>query len=412
LHIKEQNPDYSQSMNILYNHRTMGRGAEGLHIVSIVRALEKLGHKVTVVSPPGIDPMKNFGSAPLDKSKTGATRVKGLNRTWKWVSKHAPQILFEFLEILYNYRAWKALKARVKNHSIDAVYERYAFFLFAGGLFSKKHNIPYIIEANEVSGIPRARPQILQRLAAKIERKNFKRAASVLTVSSFLKQKMMEANGCNPDSIVVMPNAIDPERFQGTRRRNQIRKQYGISNAIVFGFAGWFDAWDRLDFLLDTFEMLRARNQKVALLLVGDGANSESLERSIAEKKLAQCVHMTGVVPHHEVLHYLDAIDVAVLPHSNSFGSPIVLFEFMALGKPMVVPRLAPLTDVVTHGENGLIFEPLNTEQCLQCMEQLAGNRGLIEQLGTTARQNTFERHTWEQHARSIEKIILSHKNA
>ena len=36
-------------LNILYHHRTQGRGAEGVHITSIVRALQAMGHSVTVL---------------------------------------------------------------------------------------------------------------------------------------------------------------------------------------------------------------------------------------------------------------------------------------------------------------------------------------------------------------------------
>ena len=55
-------------LRVLYHHRTQGRGAEGLHVASIVRALQAQGHQVTVVSPPGIDPLDPASSAPVDKA--------------------------------------------------------------------------------------------------------------------------------------------------------------------------------------------------------------------------------------------------------------------------------------------------------------------------------------------------------
>jgi len=37
-------------MRILYHHRTLGDGAEGIHIAEMVNAFRKLGHEVQVVS--------------------------------------------------------------------------------------------------------------------------------------------------------------------------------------------------------------------------------------------------------------------------------------------------------------------------------------------------------------------------
>ncbi|HEX8984155.1 MAG TPA: hypothetical protein VF767_01935, partial [Bryobacteraceae bacterium] len=70
-------------MHFLYHHRTAGRGAEGNHIMNVVRALEAEGHTVTVLSPPGVDPRRSAGAAPLDK---GATAASGADRLWKFVS--------------------------------------------------------------------------------------------------------------------------------------------------------------------------------------------------------------------------------------------------------------------------------------------------------------------------------------
>ena len=74
-------------MNILYHHRTQGRGAEGVHIMSIVNALESLGHDVTLLSPPGIDPRSTAGNAPVDKSEV---ETSGVHTLYKLISRAIP----------------------------------------------------------------------------------------------------------------------------------------------------------------------------------------------------------------------------------------------------------------------------------------------------------------------------------
>ena len=61
-------------------------------------------------------------------------------------------------------------------------------------------------------------------------------------------------------------------------------------------------------------------------------------------------------MPRDDVPAYIDAMDICVLPDSNAFGSPIALFEFMAMGKPCVVPDLGPMRDVIEDNATGIMF--------------------------------------------------------
>ena len=43
-------------MNILFHHRTRGKGAEGVHIRGVTKGLRDLGHNVSILSLPGAEP--------------------------------------------------------------------------------------------------------------------------------------------------------------------------------------------------------------------------------------------------------------------------------------------------------------------------------------------------------------------
>ena len=172
-------------MKILYNHRTQARGAEGTHITNIVRCLRELGHEVDVLSPPGIDPFSKSNSVPVDKSRV---KTRGLATIWKSLSKYAPGVVFEVLEIAYNISLWFRMAKILRNKRYDAVYERYAFFMLAGAVLARKHEIPFFLEMNEVSGVKtRSRPQLLAGLCLSYEKKLLSRCATVFVVSSTLE---------------------------------------------------------------------------------------------------------------------------------------------------------------------------------------------------------------------------------
>jgi glycosyltransferase involved in cell wall biosynthesis len=389
----------SQQLNILYHHRTQGRGAEGVHITSIVKALKAQGHTVTIVSPPGIDPLQHAGNAPVDKSNV---KTSGLDTIWKFISKYLPNFLFEIIEILYNIPANQRLSKELDLNHYDLIYERYAFFMFAGARLATKHKIPFVLEANEVSGIKeRARKQSFNKLCNRIERYIFCRCTSIHTVSSYLKQMILK-QGIIDTKVVVTPNAIDPEKFSGARDAGDLIDKYHLKGKVVLGFAGWFDHWDRLDLLVDVFRKLKVVNVNLMLVLVGDGAVLDDVKKKLCEFHLENDVILTGAVSRLEVHHYLSLFDIAVITHSNEFGSPVVMFEFMGLKIPIVAPRLMPVTDVLSDNENALLFDVLDMDQLQSRLEGLIENKELQEKLAEQAYRKLLKDHTWSSNARDI----------
>lgn len=386
-------------LNILYHHRTQGRGAEGVHIVSIVQALQAMGHSVTVLSPPGVDPLDPKHSAPVDKSQV---KTGGVQTLWKWISRHLPNFLFELAEIGYNLPAWLRLRRLLATQKFDLIYERYAFFLVSGAVLARRHGIPFVLEANEVSGIAhRARPQSYPRLCAWFERILFSRCTGIHTVSSKLKQMILQQKV--PDERVhVVPNAFNIAKIKTHGKNPALISEHHLEKKLVLGFAGWFDRWDRLDFFVEVFRELRKKHDNLHMVLIGDGPVLTEIRQLIARDGLIPHVTFTGPVARDRIYEYLSLIDIAVLPHSNDFGSPVVMFEFMGLKIPVVAPFLPPIEDVHTQGETAMLFEPLNAEKCLQAIERLITNPALRQQTAQRAFQKLQSNHTWHRNAALI----------
>ena len=101
-------------------------------------------------------------------------------------------------------------------------------------------------------------------------------------------------------------------------------------------------------------------------------------------------------------------MDVCVIPHSNPFGSPVVLFEFMACGKPVVAPDLLPIRDVLVHNQTGLLFPPADRSSLKEALLLLADNASLRSRIGAAARSCILEQHTWEP---KVRKILAFHRD-
>ncbi|RDH83775.1 MAG: hypothetical protein DIZ80_06455 [endosymbiont of Galathealinum brachiosum] len=389
-------------MRILYHHRTQGRGAEGVHIVSIVKALESLGHDVTVLSPAGVNPLKNAGNAPVDKSDV---KTSGIDSVWKFISKNLPNFIFEFIEIFYNIPASIRLEKELSNNNYDIIYERYAFYLVAGAIKAKKYKIPFVLEANEVSGIEdRARKQIFKKLCDSFERFLFIRCSSILTVSSFLKQKIIK-QGVSTDLVHVVPNAIDVTKFHHNIKNDDLKNKFNIGSSVVIGFAGWFDDWDRLDLLIEVFNGL-TKNYPVKLLLIGDGEVLNNVKSKAKEYKIESDIILTGAVDRLDVQRYLSLLDIAIITHSNDFGSPVVMFEFMGLKIPVIAPDLMPILDVLENDKTALIFKALDMKALKLNIIKLLEDKDKRNQISSAAYVKLIDNHTWEKNAQMIISTI------
>lgn len=388
-----------ESMNVIYHFRTRGTGAEGVHIAGIAKALEKLGYGVQFVSPTGIDPRKSAGSNPFGEKKA----KKSLSSR---ILSKCPDVIFELLEIAYNFFAWNKIRKALQAGSCTFIYERHAFFLCATAMLAKSRNIPLVVEVNELVGDQRIRKQpLLSPLARLADKITFRRASLITVVSPHLK-KRIESYGIAAEKIKVIPNAVAAEEYATPHDGGEIREQLQLKkDDVLIGFIGWFVEWHRLDLFLKVFAKIHREFPQTKLALVGDGKLKGELQAQIAEEKIEQAVLFVNAVPHHEIPRYIATFDIAVVPHSNEYRSPIKLFEYMAEAKAVIAPRTEPIEMIVRHGENGMLFEPLSEQKIADCLRTLVKDAEKRQQLGTKAREDILAKHTWLNNA----KVIVQH---
>lgn len=369
--------------------------------MSVVTALRELGHQVRVLSPAGVDPFSK-DTAPVDKVRT---KVKGISWMWRFFSRHFPNWLFEVAEIAYNVPAYFRVSRALREQQHDLVYERYAFFLVAGAFAATRRGVPFLLEVNEVSGIPdRARRQSFLALCNAFERVLFRRCSRIHAVSSYLADRAV-AVGARPDQLVVVPNGFDLRWVPRALRGNELRQRFGLDGTFVLGFAGWFDEWDRLASLVEVLARLLEHSRDFRLCVIGDGRGRAAAEARASEIGIADKVVFTGAVSRSDVYDHLSMLDVGILPHSNTFGSPMIMFEMMGLGIPLVLPRLPPIEDVHMNGETALLFEPLNVEECSECVLSLFSDESLRKRIAATAQAKLLEEHSW---IRTVDHILSS----
>lgn len=382
-------------MRILYHHRTRGRHVEGVHIRGIVHALRELGHEVTVMSFPGADPEHE----PAAQANSGRGRLAG-------AIARLPGVLFEMLELGYNLVTLLRMGAAIRRLRPQLIYERYSLFLFATVWLARWRGIPLVLEINDSALVERVRPLRLRRLARHIEGWCLRSCTGLVFISTYFHAQAEAAYGSIAPSV-ISPNAADLARFDpGRFDRARLRAERGVADRVVCGHIGVFAHWHGVDAFVEAIAVRLAEAPQLALLLVGDGRTLPAVRTLVAERGLADRVLLPGRVAHDEIAAWIACMDYAVLPDSNQYGSPMKLFEFMAMGVAVVAPDYAPVAEVIRDGHTGWLFPQREVAVCVQRVLDLAAREGERQQVGAAARNYIARERQWRNNAEQLLTLL------
>lgn len=151
--------------------------------------------------------------------------------------------------------------------------------------------------------------------------------------------------------MLVAPNGYDESIFVRDLDTASIKKEYGIpSDRPVVLYSGNLLEWKGVHILLEA-----SKNFPDALFVIV-GGSTESQE-ALKKKFSGQNIMWVSHVLQREVVRYLHMADILVLPnipsiqHSEFATSPIKLFEYMAMGKPILASDLPSIRSIVSDNE-------------------------------------------------------------
>ena len=372
-------------MRILYSHRIQSHDGQRVHIDEMIGALRAAGHEVQVVGPPTYD-QASFGGS--------SARVDALRR-------HLPRVIAELAELAYNVAAIPRLARAWRAFEPDLVYERYNLFHLAGSWLARRHGALLFLEVNAPLAAERARHGglRLKALARLVERMTWRSASRVLPVTAVLAE-VVASSGVDRRRIIVIANAIVPERFA-----DRIAALGTQGQPPLLGFVGFVREWHGLNAVLDA---MAADPLPLDLTVVGDGPARPALERQAAALGLGTRVRFLGLVPHEQVPALVGDFAIALQPQVTDYASPLKIFEYMAAGCAIVAPDQPNIREILMHEETALLFDPMRPGAMWEAVRRLADDAALRARLGEAARRQVLAQHTWVGNARRVVALATS----
>jgi glycosyltransferase involved in cell wall biosynthesis len=296
---------------------------------------------------------------------------------------------------------------RALNHAgpFDALYERYSLWSYAGMRYAQSFRIPGLLEVNAPLIVEQSthRTLVHQQVAETIASRVFGAASTLFAVSEAV-EAYLQPFCASHQSICVLPNGVDPQRFQPAAPPRPERP-------FTIGFVGSLKPWHGLPTLITAFDLLYRRMPEARLMIIGDGPERPILEANVEGRELQDSVIFTGSVPPGQIPQMLHQLDVAVAPYAHgdqAYFSPLKVFEYMACGLPVVAGAVGQLKTIIQHQQNGLLYPPGDAAMLSEWLWRLANQPSLVAQLGAQARATILAKHTWE----SVTATIVRHAKA
>ena len=373
--------------------------ANGVHTMETCAALAGRGHDVHLlvrpdtVTPPR-DPFEYYDVPATSRLRVECTPVGG------------PRPLRRA-----GYLAWMTLRL-LERRRWSAVYTPNLLLASVALRLPRSRRPPVVFESHNFSpsfaraaaaletGAREAGPRKLRRLERR-ERRVWRGAEGYVTTTRVLAGELRERFGARAHAATV-PNAV---RLDRVRAHTSPRR----AGPPVVAYAGSLHPYTGADVLIEAL----AHVPEVRGLIIGghpqDAEDRDRLDALARDLSMEERISFTGLVRPGEVLERLRGADILVLPlcdmpHTR-YDSPMKLFEYLAVGRPIVASDLLSTREIFINGQTARFFEAGNPAALATEVQAVLADPATADRMGRAALEAAAH-YTWARRAERIERLL------
>ncbi|WP_414622879.1 glycosyltransferase [Calothrix sp. CCY 0018] len=248
---------------------------------------------------------------------------------------------------------------------------------------------------------------------------NNKNLIGVVTLSPRLAENYIQL-GLDHNKVLVTHSAVELKNFLPYQEKDIARQKLSLpQDAKIVLYSGHLYEYKGISTIIETACLM----PECQFVLVGGWIDDVNRVKAACQEKELHNVHIVGHVAQSELTSYLYAADILLVPTSKSWNlaevtSPLKLFEYMAVRRPIVASALSNITTVLRDQENALLAEPDKPLSFKEAIIKLLDNPSMANSLAECAFQEV-QKFTWDSRTDSIldfaverlEKIEYSQTN-
>ncbi len=309
----------------------------------------------------------------------------------------------EVLNLPYNKKSVKIIKKIIEKEQPDFLLQYHHDFNYGGAILKRDLGLPFLLHCDGIEYWIKKNWGKLYfgNLLKWAEEIQWEAADAIFVPSLILKNSLIE-HGVDDSKIVVNPNGVDPEKFSPAVDGKSVRQELGLKDKFICGFVGTFGKWHGLTYFAKALKAIKESIPNVMFLFVGDGDLRSEIDDILDDiDPNRENSRITGLVPYQQIPKYMSACDILLSPcvsndeGSEMFNSPVKMFEYMGMQKPIIATKVGQQNDVFTDRYNSIMIEERQTDQIVEAIELLYKNVDIRDQIALNARKDVVNKYNW-----------------
>jgi glycosyltransferase involved in cell wall biosynthesis len=353
--------------SIVHTESSLGWGGQEIRILSESQGLIRRGHDIKLICPPEARihaEAPNWG-VPVIALPIARKRPVGVKVLYEWLKRNRCGL--------------------VSTHSSTDSW------LTALALLALGRPFPMVRTRHISAPVPRNAPT----------RWLYTRAtARIVTTGEALKAELVERNRFPAARIDSVPTGVDANRYRpGDRGAARAALRLPHDKKLV-GIVATLRSWKGHRYLIE------ALPQNANLVIVGAGPMRGALETLVEKHRIRDRTLFAG--NQSDVVPWLQALDIFVLPSYANEGVPQALAQAMLVGLPCVTTNVGGIAELARHEATALVVPPEDAVALRGALKRLLSDSNLSKKLGEAARQHCTANFSYEGMLDRMEEIYRS----
>ena len=386
------------NIGIIYGGRfPWNRGVGQLHDI-----LETMGHRLTILS---LAPEKRFFN-----KRDNRYRVNSIRKSESYLdrAKTYPFSVNWF---------WKRfILDNARKNGLECLFVRETHLLRQALWVAKKLHIPCFVDMRENLGLfckiskQKKHMMLIQnkRFINQLESSLLPKCNHVFTVTQELREWLIGEYDIDADNVSVLGNYPESDfLLKAERLRSKAKRTASSSTKLVF--LGLLSINKGIQDVIKSLPIVHKKH-RCTLTIIGNGGYVTTLQKIVEDLNLRASVRFEPLLPPEKVADALSRFDIGTCPYLlNEFTHqtmPGKLFEYMAVGLPVLSSARKPVVRIIMKERNGIVYQSRDPEEIGKQLIYMIENPDRCKSMGERGRKAVFEYYNSNTSLKVIEKAF------
>jgi len=296
----------------------------------------------------------------------------------EWFIRDGYRFYSRLITHRYDPRAFGKLRSIIQREHVELVFLiNQPLTCFWGFIMSKYFRIPVVAAVHD---------KFIgeQSLKRRLNRFLMNKMDVILAVAQGQRDQLVTRQYIREDIVRVVYNGIDLDHFKPRVEREEQCRLLGLnSKAPIVGTVARLVYLKGVDVFLKAAEAVLKKFPSTQFVVVGDGAEAHELKRMSQALGIAPSVRFLG--SRGDVADTARVFNVGVLS-SRTEGLPMAILEYMSLSVPVVATNVGGVSEMVGHGETGLLISEDDPSALAGALEVLLSDPHKARKMGLRGR--------------------------